>query len=306
MLKDAGITRIKKYDPIQREEYTMAERKTQDVLKADQMVHLYQGNIQKVYVAGEVYHYENERDGKKTYVQEFYGSYVAPDANGTFDDKKRGLFRAVTTEPFKDLSECAGKDMLILVSGQTFKVEDENKKQGKKFLRNKTFCRSIKEAVVDEEGKVRGGADIMPASIAVKSDFYAANNRHVSGWIGGVKLNDEKKTKEGEPFAYRQVIFVRELEAPGKFKEQLVVFHTKAPVDPADFEKGTKLSMPGAMRVVEVLNKETGKHEKKEVFEPALIAKFPDKNKELDEKGPIEADFEVENEEEYPDIDLCL
>ena len=111
----------------QQEEYTMAERKTQDVLKADQMVHLYQGNIQKVYVAGEVYHYENERDGKKTYVQEFYGSYVAPDANGTFDDKKRGLFRAVTTEPFKDLSECAGKDMLILVSGQTFKVEDENK-----------------------------------------------------------------------------------------------------------------------------------------------------------------------------------
>ena len=64
--------------------------------------------------------------------------------------------------------------------------------------------------------------------------------------------------------------------------------------------------MPGAMRVVEVLNKETGKHEKKEVFEPALIAKFPDKNKDLGEKGPAETDIEVENEEEYPDIDLCL
>lgn len=284
----------------------MSERKTQDVLKADQMVHLYQGNIQKVYVAGEVYHYENERDGKKTYVQEFYGSYVAPDANGTFDDKKRGLFRAVTTEPFKDLSECAGKDMLVLVSGQTFKVEDENKKQGKKFLRNKTFCRSIKEAVVDEEGKVRGGADIMPASIAVKSDFYAANNRHLSGWINGVKLNEEKKTKEGEIFAYRQVMFVSQLEAPGKFKEQLVVFHTKTPVDPADFEKGTKLSMPGAFRVVEVLNKETQKHEKREVFEPALIAKYPDKNRAVAEKAPAE-DFEQSDleEDEQLDFDIC-
>lgn len=286
----------------------MTERKTQDVLKADQMVHLYQGGIQKVYVAGEVFRYENERDGKKTYVQEFYGSYVPPAADGSFDNRKRGLFRAVTTEPFTDLSEYAAKDKLLLVSGQTFRVEDENKKQGKKFLRNKTFCRSIKEAETGEDGKVHGGADIMPAAIAVKSDFYAANTRHLNGWINGVKLNDEKKTKEGEPFAYRQVVFLSELESPGKFVERLVVFNTKDPVDPADFEKGTKLSMPGAVRVVDVMNKETKKLEKREVFEPALISKYPDREKELGEKAPVssESDFDIESEEDCGDIEFFL
>ena len=280
----------------------MSERKTQDVLKADQMVHLYQGSVHKVYVAGEVFHHENERDGKKTYVQEFFGSYVAPDANGTFDEKKRSLFRAVTTEPFADLSDFAAKDKMLLVSGQTFKVEAEDKKLGKKFLRNKTFCRSIKEAVMDADGKVRGGADIMPASIAVKSDFYAANNRHLSGWVNGVKLNEEKKTKDGEVFAYRHVMFVSELEAPNKFKEHLVVFHTKDPVDPADFEKGMKLSMPGAVRVMDVLNKETQKYEKREVFEPALIAKYPDRNKDVEEKAPA-GHFEPEDPVGFDDID---
>ena len=49
--------------------------------------------------------------------------------------------------------------------------------------------------------------------------------------------------------------------------------------------------MPGAFRVVEVLNKETQNHEKREIFEPALIAKYPDKNKDIAEKAP-EEDFE--------------
>ncbi|MDD3673606.1 MAG: hypothetical protein PHG70_08840, partial [Synergistaceae bacterium] len=78
------------------------------------------------------------------------------------------------------------------------------------------------------------------------------------------------------------------------------------PVDPADFEKGTKLSMPGAFRVVEVLNKETQKHEKREVFEPALIAKYPDKNRAVAEKAPAE-DFEQSDleEDEQLDFDIC-
>lgn len=289
----------------------MAERKTTDVIKADQMVHLYQGNVQKIYVAGEVRQYENAKEGSgdKTYVQEFYGSYVPPAADGSFDDKKKGLFRAVATEPFTDLSEYAAKDKLLMVVGQTFQVEDENKKLGKKFMRNKTFCRSIKEAeavVADGKTTYKGGADIMPASIAAKTEYYAANNRHVSGWISGVKLNDEKKTKEGETFAFRQVIFISMLVSPGKFKDQLIVFNTKEAVDPEAFEKGTKLSMPGAMRIVEVLNKETQKHEKREVFEPALIAKYPDKDKkkEVAEKGVIEMSPELE--EESCDMDLCL
>lgn len=283
------------------------ERKTETLLDADKMIHLYQREQpQKVYVVGQVRSYENGEGENKRYVQEFYGSYTPPKDDGSPDNRKRSLFRAETTQPIQDLNEFSGKDQMLMVSGQTYSVAGKNK-DGENINFRKTFVRSIKTTKLEERevnGEKRnvivGDKDLMPASIATKREFYAANNRNLSGFINGTKLNQEMKNKAGEVFAYRQFMYV------GKNKKETpVVFYTKDPVDPADFEKNKRISMPGAMHVVSQRG-EDGKFTHKEVFEPNYIGQYLSKEKDQKVEQEAPAVKQPEIQFDLPDLDELL
>lgn len=265
------------------------KRKTETLLGSDKLVHLYKRETpQKIYVMGKVRQYENGEGDKKRYVQEFYGSYQAPKADGEKDDRKRSLFRAETTEPFTDLNEFSGKDVMLMVSGQTYRVESKNK-DGNAVQFNKTFVRSIKTTKTEQRevnGEMRdvivGDKDVMSSDIAAKNEYYAANNRNLHGFINYTKLNQELSDKDGNIFAYRQFMYV------GQNKQSTAVeFYTKEPVNPEEFPKGKRISMPGAMHVVNVRDKD-GKWTRDEVFEPNYIGAYISNEKEKNTEKDVE------------------
>lgn len=259
------------------------ERKTETLLEAKKIMHMYQKEAPKaVYVIGEPRTYENGEGENKRYVQEFYGSFLPPKEDGSpADPKKRGLFRAETTEPFQPLADFANKPVQLLVSGQTFKVEGKNK-EGRAIIFPKTFVRSIKTAKTETREKdgetftvTVGDKDVMPASICTKREYYAANNRSLSGYINWAELNKKMEDKNGQVFGYAQLLLVGSGGDSTKVK-----FFTSEPVDEAEFAKGRRISMPGAMRVHSYFNKKEQKYVKSEIFEPNYIAYFKEPGRE--------------------------
>lgn len=262
------------------------ERKTKELLGADEILHLYNGDDpHKVYIIGEPRQYENGEGDNKRFVQEFRASYIKPEEGKAPDFRKSGLYRAETKEPFQNLKDFAESGDMLMISGQTFRVQGKNK-EGEPMLFNKTFVRSIKTTKVEQrkEGDtvrdvVVGDKDVMPASIACKNEYYAAKTRNLSGFINGVKLNTELKDREGEVFGYRQFMYVGV-----NGKSTAVEFVTKSPVEEEDFAKGKRISMPGAVRVKERFDKEKGERIKSEVFEPNWIGAFIEKEKAKDKE----------------------
>lgn len=262
------------------------ERKTTDVVKAQDILHLYHGRPQTVYIVGDIKQKEfQKKDGSgSVYVQEFRGTYTKPEDPSVVDFKKSGLFRVATTEPFSGLAEKQKANEPVLVSGQTFK-EPYKGKDGKEREMTRTHVRSIREAVFtkDENGKnrVHGGEVLMSSDIAMKGEINQVERSGLQGFINFVKLNEEiKKRDTGEVFAYKQFMLVGDKEH-GNTRVQ---FYTTQPVDPADFEKGSRLSMLGVLMVEDVYSKKEEKWVKQVTFEPVFVSRYKDlaKDKDMD------------------------
>ena len=291
----------------------MAEtkRKMEELLAANKIMHTYRGdNPHKVYVVGQVRSYKNElKDGTTRYVHEFRGTSTPPGQ----ENRRGAFFRAETTQPI-DLASYQDTDKLLLVSGQTFKVEYKDK-EGNKRLINKTFVRSIKTAKEEEREKdgkkymaIVGDKDVMSADIAAKNEYYAANNRSLQGFINHTQLNEPIKKNAGteneEIIGYRQFMYVGQgKDKDGNLRPSVQVgFNTTEPLDEAAFAKGTLISMPGAVRVFRSKDKD-GYWGTREMFEPNYIAKVEFERKLEKEAVPVEPDM---TDEEIQDADAFV
>lgn len=294
------------------------ERKTKDLVQAKEITHFYEGKpMGAVYIVGEVKQGEHVgKDGKTVYFQEFRGSFKKPEDPSKVDFAKSGAYHCATTEKFSGLEAHRDAMTPVYVTGQTFK-EPYKGKDGKDKTSLKTYVRSLKEVVVEkgEDGKehTKGGADIMPASIAVKNDINAVERTNLNGFINYAKLNSERKDKDGNVFAYNQFMLIGYVDKDTKERKTMrVAFNTKEPLDasfapqevPGELgkngkpkKKGKRVSMLGVVHVADVFKKAAdggkGHFEKEETFEPVYIGEFIEKAMDLEAAAKTKAEAET-------------
>ena len=175
------------------------------------------------------------------------------------------------------------------------------------------FARSIHEAVAEKGQPVRGGESVLSKEDVVQTEFYSAARENLTGYVFESEYNTFNKLlgQPEQPFGYEHRFSVSTpkrdkegkvvLDAEGKPEYQYVQvqFITREELNTNDIlsrpGEAKALSMKGAYQMFDYQKKDKSVVRNAVAFEPTIIAKYKEREKEIAVEERQENNIETRN-----------
>lgn len=275
------------------------ERKTVTLVAGDDIIHkgYKYGKVIVGKIAGRVFKEEKDRtnDGRPL-EQKIYTASFRLTGNGK-DPGMRVRIRG--TQPI-DLSAYESGEKPLLITGQTFLLTPRNRDGQALGARVPVlFARSVHEAVVEKGQPVRGGEAIVSKENMLQSELFSAAREYLTGYVYENDKNTFNKVlgQPEQPFGYEQRFSVSTpkrgedgkpvLGESGKPEYEFVrvsyITREPVPLDDMISRPGEPklLSMKGAYQMYDAQKPDKTIVRNAVVFEPTIIAKYKEREKEL-------------------------
>lgn len=289
------------------------ERKTVTLAAGDDIIHkgYKNGKVFVGKIVGKVYKEEKDRANDGTALeQKVYSASFRIAGN----EKDPGLrVRVRSTQPI-DLSAYESGEKPLMVTGQTFLLTPRDRNGRAVGERIPVlFARSIHEAVAEKGQPVRGGESVVSKEDVVQTEFYSAARENLTGYVFESEYNTFNRMlgQPEQPFGYEHRFSVSTpkrdkegkvvLDAEGKPEYQYVQvqFITREALDTNDIlsrpGESKALSMKGAYQMFDYQKKDKSVVRNAVAFEPTIIAKYKEREKEIAVEERQENNIETRN-----------